>query len=342
MHARSFLAGLLAGYFCSSANALSPLNDQDLAEATGMAGLSISLDAHFKGGDLAYINSENPSQQLYTVLHSLQGKLSYQDLRLDLGAHASLGPAMALTLPSEIRFENFGFKGLYLASNQTVTPPAPPARPASFSPWPQEKIYHLLLTTYGNCGDSFETCQGSGDSFRLSTTHGRLNPIAAGQNTGITASNLHGGNRVWDYQRTQPGVGRNSGDHRGWPYENRDLYGVYGNCPGIMSSAACRNHWIELRIPYKANVQIDYAGTNLTINDPYLIIVDTSTGQVIRRENNRPVLGVDNRNARANITLGNDIPWPTLPLPAPGSDRLLMSMTIDGNFRFGGQVIIAP
>lgn len=336
MIARALLPLLLAALAALPAHAMSEiLNDEALRAVDGNAGVTLGLDATIGGGDLFYINSGNPSQTLYTVINDMHGRVQFSDLKLDIASNTSGQTALMMTLPTQVHFDHFGFQGLYVATNRTVSTPAPPPAPTAFPAWPTPKNYYVVASTYGNCGNAFETCQGQTDPFKLRVTHGNLSAVAGGTFTPETTANtIKPGNQFWEFTSgSAGGAGRDRP-----PFTNSS------DCPGIFSSAPCRNHWVQLTLNYKSIIQIDFGGGNLSTldNDPYVFVVDADTGLVVATNNNHTVLGFDNLNSQLIMELGPDMTWPSIGLPPPGSDRLLFSMELNGNFRFGGTYEIRP
>lgn len=333
------------------AQALEAVSDQELAEQTGGTGLELNLDVRVNAGDVALDDDNNTSGgRPQIIANDLQGRMTMSGLGIDFARNtAAARNAVNVRLPSSVTFDHFGVEGVYIGNGTSIgTPPTLPSPPAAII-LPSEKIYHIVMTTYGNCGDFAETCQGVNDLFKLRVTQGYLTNATgtysggvAGTCTGDTSSCFtRPGSTFHEYQRgSQAGVGRRSDGSGSAPYA------VYGDCPGIFSSSACRNHWIEWRVPYRANAQVDLGGNNLvtTDNDPYLMIVDTkgtaSTADdtVVASNNNHDVVGFANLNPQIVGDFGNAATWPSSTLPAAGQPRLLFGVEVHGRFNTGGNI----
>lgn len=106
---------------------MAELTDNDLQEATGQEGISISMKLDFAEG--TRISSQNPKVDgdNWQVIDSITGSIEAKKLRTELlndyigpADNAEVVTAVQTIFPDEINFSEFKTKGIYLGKGENV------------------------------------------------------------------------------------------------------------------------------------------------------------------------------------------------------------------------------
>ena len=106
---------------------LAALNDEQMAEASGQSGLTISARVELDDG--SRVSYTNPAadyadnNEYWLVVDNITGAVEIQDLKLDLiGDFGPAGDTGALqwTLPEEIVFDDLKTDGIYMSTDKEV------------------------------------------------------------------------------------------------------------------------------------------------------------------------------------------------------------------------------
>ncbi|MAD44217.1 MAG: hypothetical protein CMI02_07980 [Oceanospirillaceae bacterium] len=106
---------------------LAALNDEQMAEASGQSGLTISARVELDDGSrVSYTNTAADyadNNEYWLVVDNITGAVEIQDLKLDLiGDFGPAGDTGALqwTLPEEIVFDDLKTDGIYMSTDKEV------------------------------------------------------------------------------------------------------------------------------------------------------------------------------------------------------------------------------
>lgn len=100
---------------------MAPMDEEELENQTGQAGITLSSKAEFNSGTrISYTNKDadyKDSAEYWLVIHELTGSLELKDLKIDVvndfGPAKNKG-AIQVTLPTEIVAENLKTEGIYV------------------------------------------------------------------------------------------------------------------------------------------------------------------------------------------------------------------------------------
>lgn len=343
------MVGVLSGWAQAD---LQELSSDSMSDVTGQVGLTFNTDLKVNGGDIAYTNPQVPSQPK-TVFHDVRGQMTANGLNVDVATVNISGTnrsVLQMTLPSQVRFNNFGVgdggvgptnftgRGIYL-SNTATAGTAAFSTPSAMPSWPAAKTLYISATTYYPCDG---TCQGKNSSFRIAVTHGRLESVGFDTTDWTSGNVIKAGEQMWMFAKTEGSRGRDSGWNAG-----RHTYPWTLAC---FCSPSGRNNWVKWVLPYGANAQIDYSGTDLGIdkgswnNDPWLKVYDPDTGTTSNYDDHS-VIGFTNENARAQADFGNRLgTWgaSAQQTNVAAAGRFLLGVSMNGNFEVGGQMTLRP
>jgi len=130
---------LLANLAFNACAALTPLDAEELSNATGAAGLTIGIDFSASGSEVNY-SPDNTDFNL--IFGDTNLNLQFDDLKVDIIELNSLNHgAIHLTLPTEITFEDFNSGTLFLSGDNIVGNSTAPPLPA-----PTTKEFQVVAT----------------------------------------------------------------------------------------------------------------------------------------------------------------------------------------------------
>lgn len=106
---------------------MNELNEDEMQEATGQAGLTLSAKADFEAGTrISYTNLDADyldGQDYWLVINNITGSVEVKGMKLDLvndfGPAGTAG-ALQWTMPEEIVFDKFKTDGIYMSDSKQV------------------------------------------------------------------------------------------------------------------------------------------------------------------------------------------------------------------------------
>ncbi|QQD20907.1 hypothetical protein GJQ54_03580 [Oceanospirillaceae bacterium ASx5O] len=108
---------------------MSELNEAEMQQASGQAGITLSAGMEFDTGTrISYTNEDaeydDNSKEYWLVLDNMTGGVEFKNMKIDLvnnfGPSGTAG-AIQVTLPEEVNFDELSVEGVYLGPGKTVT-----------------------------------------------------------------------------------------------------------------------------------------------------------------------------------------------------------------------------